>query len=196
MQFYYTGSITYLGTQNDPSQSLGGFISATLVPNDQLNNLFSDLSWQTVVSKRPETRGLILKNTLGTDAIGVTFGYIYPANPTFKIEVAFVTLNPSNPQVIEKIPNSQASPYAATFTEANIDPSHSIDNSVSIGDLLNGASIGLWLRRTPVSVFTPPTFGTDDTSIQAEIAFWQGISDPKRSPLQQVQIKMNYQINQ
>jgi hypothetical protein len=192
MQFFYTGSSTFQGQQNDPNLSLGGFISSTVVSNNSLNNIFSDLSYQTVQQKRQEVRGLILKNTLGTDATTISFGYQYPDVPTFKLEVAFVAINLSTPQVIEKIANGQANPYFATFVEANMDLAHGIDNSVDIGNLLNGTSVAIWFRRTVISSLTPPVF----PDLQTEMAWWENITNPNADSSQLIKIIINYNTNQ
>lgn len=178
MQFLYTGASTYLGQQTDPNLSLGGLISGTIVPNNVPDNIFSDISYQTAQQRRVETRGLILQNITGVDVTDIIFGYTYPATPNFKIEVAFVAINATTPQQIEKISNAQASPYFATFQEANIDNGNSIDNSVDIGDMIANAMIAVWLRRTITGVFTPPSFA----SVQDEMAFWQALSNPSSDP--------------
>lgn len=190
MQLFYTGASSYLGTQNDPFQSLGGYISNSLVPNNQVNNIFGDLSWQNVRNKKVATRGLILKNTTGFDCTDVLFGYEYPAAPaaTFKLEVAFVSINQNQ---IERIVNGESSPIMAVFEEANILPSGP-DNSLDVGALANNVMIGLWLRLTPLLPLTPPAFNTVDD----QITWWKNVSDPDNSSLQTINIKIKYSYNQ
>jgi len=192
MQFFYTGASTYLGQQNDPNLSLGGFISNTVVSNGTLDNIFSDLSYQTVQQKRQEVRGLIFKNTINTDALSVSFGYQYPDAPTFKLEVAFVNINSNTPQIIEKIANGQANPYYATFVEANVDPTNNIDNSVDIGDLLDGTSIAVWFRRKIVSGLTPPSF----PDLLTEMQWWENFTNPEADSSQLIKLMINYNTNQ
>lgn len=177
MQLLYTGASIYQGTQQDPNLSLGGYISNSVVPNNKPNNIFSDISYQAALQKRVEVRGLILQNVLGVNATDVVFGYQYPSStPNFMIEVAFVTINPSTPTLIEKIPNAQCSPYFATFEVANIDPTTDppTNNSVDIGPLANQAMIAIWLRRTILGPFAPPMF----TDVPTQMAYWQALSAP------------------
>lgn len=44
LKFFYTGASSWNNSQNQPSKSLGGYISNTTVPNGLINSLFSDLS--------------------------------------------------------------------------------------------------------------------------------------------------------
>lgn len=189
MQFLYTGAQSYQAPQPDANLSLGGFISGTVIPNGQMNNIFSDISYQTAKRKSIEVRGIVLKNTLGINATDVIFGYTYPDNVNFKIEVAFVTINAANPTMIEKIGNGQSNPYTGIFQEASI---ASIDNSVDIGSLVAGASIAIWLRRTMTGVFTPPTFA----DVPSEVAYWKALSDPAADQTQLTNIILKYTVNQ
>jgi hypothetical protein len=194
MQLFYTGAASFQAPQYDPFQSLGGYISNSPVPNNQLNNLFGDLSWQSVKQKKVCVRGLILQNTLGFDCIDVIFGYEYPSNmgASFKLEVAFVQLNQQNPTQIERIPNGEASPIFATFEEANIDPANNIDNSIDIGSLANNAAIAVWLRLTPLGGLVTPNF----PNVDSQLAWWKTISDPEYTTLETIQFKIKYTYNQ
>lgn len=192
MQFFYTGAQLFQAIQTDPNLSLGGYISNTIVPNNGANNIFSDISYQTAQQQRVEVKGLILKNTLGIDTTDVLFGYTYPANANFKVEVAFIQINPTNPQQIEKIPTSQSSPYFATFQEANIDTAHSINNSVDIGPILNNGNVGVWFRRTLTGIFTPPTF----QDVPTEMAYWQALTNPSADSTQLTNLIIKYTVNQ
>lgn len=193
MQLLYTGASIFQGTQNDPNLSLGGYISGSVVPNNQSNNIFSDISYQAAQQKRIEVRGLILQNILGVDVADVIFGYQYPVNPNFKIEVAFVMINTSTPTQIEKISNSQSSPYFATFEEANIDPNAipPIDNSIDIGSLANQAMIAIWLRRTILGPFSAPVF----TDVPTQMAYWQALSAPNLDTAKLTNFQIKYTVN-
>src|SRR5579872_2493539 len=149
MQLFYTGASTYQAIQNDPYQSLGGYISSSPVLNNALNNIFGDVSGRAVQKKQIETRGLILRNTLGVDCTDVVIGYELPSqnSPNILLEIAFVSLSGVTPMSMEKINNREGSPIFATFENANI-IAPNVDNSIDIGSLANDAVIGIWLRLT------------------------------------------------
>jgi hypothetical protein len=188
MKLFYTGATIAQGVQNDPFQSLGGFASSSPVPNNALNNLFSDLSYTGAMQKKQVTRGLILQNTLGFDCTDVLFGYQYPAfvGATFKLLTAIVTVNSS--QSIERIPNSDGTPIYATFTEANIVPADSVNNSIDLGPIANNAMLGVWLQLNILSALVPPSF----PDLPTEIAWWQAQSLPTLNLLQTIVFSIEY----
>lgn len=188
MQFLYTGASNYQAAQNDSNLSLGGYISSSTVPNDQLNNLFSDISAQTSQQKRSECKGLILKNTLEAEVKDVIFGYKYPTNSNFKLEVAFVNINTNNPQQVEKIPTAQATPYYATFNELDITTSE--NNSQNIGDLNVNDSILIWFKRTILDSTSLPTFSTLDE----EVEFWKLMSNPTYNQIKEIEFVIKYSV--
>lgn len=192
MQLLYTGASSFQAQQTDPSLSLGGYISSSIMPNNGMNSIFSDISWQGAKDRKVEVRGLILQNLLGFDVTDVIFGYQYPTDPNFTLEVAFVTVNPNTPQLIEKIPNGESSPYFATFVEANIDPSASVDNSVDIGPMANNTMIAIWFRRTILGMFTPPSF----PDITTERDYWKNLADPTIDSIKSISLKIKYTFNQ
>jgi len=157
MRFLYTGSQLYLTPQNDPYKSLGGFVSSSVVPNGRLNSLFADASYSGVTVGSVECRALILQNESGVTVNSLTLGYQYSANPDFDIQIAVVTLN-SN-QIMEQIGNARDLPYIGTFSEANIDPSIPVDNSLQLGSLAANACLGVWIKRIQnVQTLTPVDF--------------------------------------
>ncbi len=146
MRFLYSGATAYLLPQNNPSLSLGGYVSSSIVPNGRLNGLFSDGSHKSAKFGSVETKALILENETGSTANDITFGYQYSIDPDFKIEVAIVTL--SNNQTMEQLQSIRDTPYYGTFHEANVDPDNDIDNRLSLGDMTAGMRLGIWIRRT------------------------------------------------
>jgi hypothetical protein len=191
MKFFYTGATVAQAAQNDPFQSLGGFASSSPVPNNALNNIFSDLSYTEVQQKKQVTRGLILQNTLGFDCTDVTIGYQYPTfvGATYQLLIAIVTVNGAS--AIERIPNSDGSPIMATFVEADIVPANSINNSIDLGPMANNAMFGVWLQLNVLTGVTPPSF----SCVSDEIAWWQAQSAPTLNLLQTIQFTIEYTYN-
>lgn len=172
MRLLYSGAIAYLQPQPNPSASLGGFVSSSIVPNLRINSLFSDGSYFSSKNGSVETKALILENETSSGITALTIGYEYSTNPDFKIEIAIVSLT-SN-QLMEQIGNVRDTPYYATFSEANIDPAASppIDNTLDIGNLAANTRLGIWIRRTQiVEAFTPVDFSIPTTSIIDAINF-------------------------
>ncbi len=142
MEFRYTGADTANAIQNSIQQSLGGLVASSLVPNDVLNNLFSDISKLGEEKGSSETIGLSLFNTTGATVTAVELFYDYPATVRSIIEINSVTLLNNNK--MEKIPNNQARPLTGTFVEAD-----GVGNKVLLSASLDdGDGLGIWFRRT------------------------------------------------
>lgn len=147
MQFFYTGADFFQGSQTNIEKSLGGFMSSSVVPNNSLNNIFSDVSSSAQYNGRVETKGVVLKNTTNATVTDVKLYQTYPTGVIVKLEWAFVSL--VGGQQMERIPSSIASPYTGTFVEPN-----GISGEITIvSSLPAGSAIGVWIRRT---VLTPP----------------------------------------
>lgn len=78
MRFFYTGAAEYLIEQSSPNKSLGGLISKSQIPNDQLYSIFSSISLLSVENDRKEYKCIALKNTLGATKQNVKIAIAYP----------------------------------------------------------------------------------------------------------------------
>lgn len=142
MQIYYSGALNHKDSQRDPSLSLGGFESSSLVPNDVLNNIFPTITRDSINQKLKETRMIVLHNPTNQPLLNVK---IWTRCEKFtKVSLAAVlpySLS-EGVEVFEKIDNPHSSPYQAilSFHEGE-------DNSLLIGDFPSKGSIGLWLQR-------------------------------------------------
>jgi hypothetical protein len=147
MILIYSGASAANQSQPDPEKSLGGFISNSQIPSGILNSIFSDISQLALENDTVDTKAFFIKNTTGAIVNNIQFAIIYPQNTrntVLKYEVAFVS--PNSASKIETIINSKATPYLGTFTEPYDDGV--TNNQVNIGNLADGASIGVWIRRT------------------------------------------------
>lgn len=140
LKFYYTNISENGGIQTRSDLSLGGYKSATVVPNDSVGNLFSDISVYSVRENRDEYIALTLVNETGAEVTDVILYFDYPENRQKDIELAFVSFNLSDE--IEIIPNSYSKPFNATFNAAD-----GVDNALNIGTLAVGAKIGVWFKK-------------------------------------------------
>lgn len=140
--FYYTGAAEVNQPQTQVQRSLGGYKSSTRVPNASLNSLFLGIGQKQRLEGDEQIIGLILTNESGATITNLTMYATVPNGSPVTFQVAAVTLIDNNR--IEQIPNNQASPYIGTLVEMT-----TIANIRTLAASLdNGASIGVWIRRT------------------------------------------------
>lgn len=126
MVLYLTGSSdSYLkkgsiNSQNNPSKSLGGYVSTTPVPNGDLNAVFGIISNMTLRENRPETIGLGLINATNIDVVDVRMKIVTKADNMAQFEVAVVDI--SDEGAMEKIPNRYSQPQIADFYNVDFYP--------------------------------------------------------------------------
>ena len=140
MRLYYTIISKEEDPQTRPDLSLGGFKSSTIVPNNSLSNLFSDISCYSVSEDQNEYIAIALVNEEAGIVNDVTLYFDYPVDVQKNIEMAFVSFNASGE--MEVIPNPYATPYNAEFN-----PADGVANAINIGNLVAGAKIGVWFKK-------------------------------------------------
>ena len=142
MEFYYTVTSQEGAIQSKPELSLGGFCSSSKVPNDTLDNLFSEVSAYSLQNPKKEYIGIILKNTLKpisslsfwTDALG---------NNLCKFRLSIVELTDGGQ--MEMVPSVNSKPLYAEFYEATEqDPIElAFEEPFEVG-----AMLGVWVERS------------------------------------------------
>lgn len=147
IQILYTGAIKFNEPQDNPTLSLGGYISSSEVPSGHIGNLFGSVSKYTIQQNKPEVRILALKNA-GVDPL--TNVRIYTTSPSDKI--SSILLGVGDPVVDEcgdlytpSIKSPYASPYNVLFVDAE-----GFISALPAGDLDPGDYIMLFLKRTLV----------------------------------------------
>lgn len=140
MVLYYTVSSATDDQQTKAALSLGGFRSNTQAPNNVYQNLFSNLSCQSVKTGADEHIALMLRNETGADITGATLYFNFPTDTQKDVQVALVTPNSSGQ--IERTQSPFIQPYYATFQSAD-----GVANAIALPDLANEAQIGLWFKR-------------------------------------------------
>lgn len=151
MQLYYSNSQTAGGEQKNPQLSLGGYISASIIPNNLLNNLISDVSKLLIEDLISETFLIVLTNTLDNDVDNVKIWYDYPVDDedenvsqvTLKLAPVSPSVDDCGDYVFERLISPQASPVYGTFVEANGN-----GNAIDIGTIESGKSVGIWIEKT------------------------------------------------
>ena len=140
MKLYYT-IISQEGImQNEPSQSLGGFKSASVVPNNYQGNLFPDITNYSLQKNLPEYIGLILQNTLPTTYNVLRFRINSPTTSICNYRVAVVELTNGE---MEGIPNRNSRPFIADFYEVSQEDPIEIN-----GAFEKGQALGIWIERS------------------------------------------------
>ena len=143
MVLLYSGAIAPNEVSN-PTQSIGGFISNTPVPNGMINNLFSEITRLTLRQNVNEYKLVVLQNTIGATVNNLKI-WTEVQSSWFSLEIAVVepVLDTScNKYYFEQIPNISSPPYQATLT------SHEgQNNAVNVGPFQNQKYLGIWVRR-------------------------------------------------
>lgn len=145
IKLYYTGATKAGEIQPKKEFALGGYISTSLVPNNQLANLFSTLSKYSIDNELFEVIGIALKNETGVKVFDVTLYIDYPIDAYCKIEVAPIIPagNETDGFYVERIINNYSEPYLGAFEEIN-----GVANAVNIGDIEINEYIVLWMKRS------------------------------------------------
>jgi hypothetical protein len=171
MKLYYTSSTSQDAIQADPRLSLGGYKSASPLPNNAFDNLFSEIT-QFMLSKLPEDEfiALVLKNETGVEVDNLWLWFEYGNTPYSKYLVAAVDMTADVNGILqmEHVPNRNSKPLYADFYEA---PGQV--NAVEIGTVAIDGMVGIWIQRSLVD-------GLAD-SIQAENNLYT--TDPNNADL-------------
>lgn len=164
-ELYYTGASEFLAEQSDPTISLGGFISCTLLPNDIVGNLFDTLSQSLISLNKYQTRVIAVKNDTGSDITGLNAYFILPidseGNPENEAEYQ---IGYQQPQVDSntgdlKLENL-ASQFALPFMETSFQMANGVSQAIQLPDLSNQSYLGIYIRRRPTAE-TVAGFDTD-----------------------------------
>ena len=145
MNVLYTGAATFLEKQEDPSKSLGGFISATGVPNDFLSNLFGEISKLSASQGKRVTRVIAFKNDTASTITSVKV-YVAPEDDepaaSFKLGFQVPVLDDCGDLVIEKVPNESSSPLNVDLADAT-----GPGKAINLPDIAAGEYVGIYIQR-------------------------------------------------
>lgn len=145
IKIYYTTPEKEGAEQIRPTLSLGGFRASNSVLNDEFGNLFGEITPLTIDKNKEEYRALIIKNVGESTLTNVRLWFEVPEDNYAKIELAAVTLNEDaeGQKYMEHVDTIFSRPLYAEFSSVDGE-----ENAATIGELLPGASVGLWLRRS------------------------------------------------
>ena len=125
MLLFLTGANSSLAktsenSQTDPSKSLGGFVSSTVVPNAAMNSLFDLISSYTLEKRQPECVAIALINKFeNINATNVKLRIVTQPENEATFKVAAVTLD-SN-YAMEHIANRYQKPFIGEFHDATFE---------------------------------------------------------------------------
>jgi len=141
MQLFYTGAFKQGEEQQNPVQSLGGYVSSSQIPNNVSGNLFSSID---TIEPKTVVRGIAFYNESTSPLTGLKLWIDLPEDNVGHYEVAIVALAEDDCGFyMERIQNENATPYLGVF--ASVDGE---DNALEIGSMDAESYYGLWIRRT------------------------------------------------
>lgn len=148
---YYTGAKIFNQPQLDSSQSLGGFISSSIIPNGMLSNLFGSLSRYTIQNGKSEIRAFVLYNSDTVDYTNIKCFFTYPdnspstdaADTSYDVGFATVVSDNCGDLSIEKLSSVYSQPYSVTLYSG----ADSLMNALDLPDIAKGTYLGIFIRR-------------------------------------------------
>jgi hypothetical protein len=144
MKFYYTGAANFLQSQENPLNSLGGFVSNSPLPNGGLAKLFGSISQKSMSEGSVEYRAIVLRNETGsTQTVNLHYDNI-SNQPISSLKMALVSLatDDCGGQYMETISSGFSKPVIGTFTD-----NRSQSNALTFAIPQNGY-IGVWVQRS------------------------------------------------
>lgn len=125
MMLYLTGAQTSRvkskeNPQNDPSKSLGGYISSTVIPNGYLNELWDTISQLTLQKRLKETLGFGLINELDVPVKNVQLKIVTTKENIASFRVAAVGVSMED-YAMQQIKNRYQEPLYGEFHNADFE---------------------------------------------------------------------------
>lgn len=147
MRLYYTTTTGFNAEQSTPSNSLGGYKSATLVPNDVFDNLFDEVSVYGMSQAKTQYRALVLVNELNTvvNDVALWFDLSKVKTPYYSFLIGAIKMSADsegNP-IMENVPTIYSRPFQTQLYPATVDA------KVTIGNIEPQQMIGLWFAKVP-----------------------------------------------
>lgn len=144
MNLYYTTTTGYNEAQPNPSISLGGYKSSTLVGNDDFDNMFDEISIMSIRSGRDEYRAIIIRNEFSISLTNLTVKVVADPDAICTYKLAVAPLNKVDKygrRSMENVATVNNKPFHATFVDMTP------DTVLTIGNMNPEDEIGLWICR-------------------------------------------------
>lgn len=190
---FYTGANKSNAIQGNPSLSLGGWISSSQVPNDYLNNLFSDIDYTTIKNDLKPIRVLGFKNLTGGIIPSFSVYTITPVNTSakFKIGIILNAIDAScNCPYFEQLVSELANPFYVVLADCE-----GSSNALNLTNIPVNQFVGIFIQRVLIpdnnsdykgKQKTCVDFHNDFVAIQA-----RGLNPDLSDPLDLVQDENN-----
>lgn len=147
MKLYFSNSRTYFTKQTDASDSLGAFMSSTQLPNNRLNNIFSDVSMYGKMIGSKECIGVFIYNDSDKKINNLTIEQIYSSLFGKNISQCKFEYAAVEPEVrstgaiqMELIANTKDEPYNVDWFEPTSKRENTtviLSNEGTIGDVIS-----------------------------------------------------------
>lgn len=144
MKLYYTGASDFLKSQNNPLQSLGGYISNSAMANGGIGGLFGSISQKSLRNGTNEFRAVALKNETSVVKTVTLFYNNVSKNPVSSLKMGLVmpATDTCDGLYVEEIASIYNKPISGKF----------IDNRGEVNALKftidPGQYIGVWVERS------------------------------------------------
>ncbi len=144
MKLYYTGADKFNAVQKDPSKSLGGFISSTIIPNSYIGNIFSEADIKSIKQKEIEVKCIAVKNDSLATITAVKLEIVLDADSicNYKIGFSEAGTDDCGGKFFEQVINSQALPYDVVFQDITS------EEILSLPDIEVDSYLGIWLIKS------------------------------------------------
>jgi hypothetical protein len=145
MRLLYTGAESNSADQKQPSNSLGGYVSRTIIQNDSSNSIFSNPSILAKQQLRRQTRLIAILNNDNQDYLFINLKFKLLSSSVFKYRFAVVLPSEDSEQspVFESLSDEKALPYEAEFEDIVSETVYPLETL----SLTPGKVFGLWLVR-------------------------------------------------
>lgn len=149
LDFFLSGG----ASNTNPNLSLGGVISTTEVVDNTLNNLFDDVTGDEHTAGATEYRAIFFKNSSAETAYNAKIWI--DSNTTATDDTLNIGKEATVGSPIQTVALETTAPTGISFSTADGQA-----NAISIGSLLAGEVIGIWIKRIVTAGSTPAATDT------------------------------------
>ena len=171
---YYTGAIQPNAIQDSPSKSLGGYVSSSVVPNDVINNLFSDIYWYDLKHNLKHIRVIAFLNTTDETLDDFTVHVNSHEDNVSKLKIGIIKNEVDEEcdvKYFETLPNATAVPQYVELKECE-----GAINSLMLSDIPPNNYVGIFIQRELIPEKNPETEGNEGNS--CDVMFDKYNEDP------------------
>lgn len=154
---FYTGAIQNGAIQEDPSKSLGGWVSSSPIQNNVFDNLFGKIDYSQIKNDLKPIRVIAFQNTSTTPiaSLRVWVEHLPTTFSTYKIGLVLNSIDPNcNFSYFEQIRNQFGEPFYCELHDVEGE-----QNAISIENIPAGQFVGIFVQRNLISENNPDMNG-------------------------------------